>query len=217
MIGSPIAVLKKNTYRQGLEGGLLSRTIVLDGGRTTDIEMVKGAMRLEYGVIDAIDVFVKVGIVGDDFRLNDYPTKGSDINFISETAISYGAGVKATFYEFKQSLLGAGIQLEEFTLVGLNSVDGADARLDWTSYRAFAGLHLDKVPYFVPYGGVYFDLLDAELETVGTSTAGVDTKTDIGLFYGADIPISLVENLLFTVELRLLAENAFSFSFRYAH
>ena len=218
MIGSPVATLQRHAIGVGVEGSLINRELTFETGATPDIDMIKLLFRGSYGIVDWVNIFLSIGNVDDDFKVVNFRGAGADLKFLAEPALAYGGGFKLTLHEFPKFLFGAGGQYEQFTLDGLNSITvtrPVDARLKWMEYRFFVGAHLKDVPYFVPYGGLYFTILNGELRFSPATlpTTNVEESHSVGLFYGGDFKVW--NKVVLSAELHLIAENSIAFSLNY--
>ncbi|MGH7275097.1 MAG: hypothetical protein ACREIQ_11660, partial [Nitrospiria bacterium] len=191
MIGSPVATLQRHAIGVGVEGSLINRELAFETGASPDIDMSEVLFRGSYGVVDWLNVFLSLGSVDDDFNIVNFSGLGADLKFLAEPAMAYGGGVKLTLYKFPKFLLGVGGQFEQFTLDSPSTpTPSVDAKLKWLEYRFFVGAHLNDVPYFVPYGGLYFTGLHGELEFSSSfPTTNVEASQSVGLFYGGDFKI----------------------------
>ncbi len=216
MIGPPIAVYPRGTLAVSIEGDMINRELALDTGDSPDITMIKIMSRGTYGVYHRTNVFLTLGMVDDDFKVPNY--RGTELTFLSQPAMAYGAGFKLTVYEISDFLLGGGGQYERFTLDSENSTSpgpSADAKLQWQEFRFFVGAQVKDIPYFVPYGGLYLTKVRGELSFSGSTPPGTDVQESqsVGIFYGGDFK---VWKLLLSAELHLIAETSVAFSIQYA-
>lgn len=216
LIGAPVAGLKRGALSGSLEGGITNRELDLGSGAAPDIDLVTAAFVLHYGLHDRLAGSLWLGLADDSFRQLNF--RGADLEFHSEPALRYGAGLTVTLYDFGRFVAGGGLQYQRFDLVGLDSLrtsPPADARLRWEEFRFFGGVQLPELPYFVPYGGFYLTVVRGDLEFSPPVTTRVDVEEDqlVGLFYGGDFVF--FEPVAFTMELRLIAETSFGLSLRY--
>jgi hypothetical protein len=219
MIGSPVATLPGRSIAVGVEGGIINRELVFETGPTPDIDMMKIMFRGTYGILDRVNVSLVLGMANDDFRVEDF-SGTSDLKFLGESAFALGGGFKLTLSEFPLFRLGGGAQYEQFTLESRNSTTPpaamSDASFDWSEFLFFLGVHLQEVPYFVPYGGVYLTVLNGELSFSSPTieTINVEENQSIGLFYGGHFMVW--KEFVVGTELHLIAENSIAFSLNYS-
>lgn len=216
MIGSPVATVQSHGLAGGVEVNIINREIDFSTGASPNINMIQVLFRGTYGLIDRVNLFLTIGTADDDFKVPNFST-GVELKFLAEPTVAYGGGFKLTLYEFPKFLLGAGGQYEQFSFDSFNSTNRAppeNATLDWREYRFFIGAHLQDVPYFVPYGGLYMTKLSGKLSFSSLSPTDVGESHSMGIFYGGDFKVW--KKAVLSAELHLIAENAITFSLQYS-
>ena len=212
-----------------------SGQIILEKSVSID-EMYRGMATLSYGILDNLDIYLKVGTAALKVR-SDYKTtwtsNGYELGKLKINAyddLAYGAGVKGKFNFKYDWILGADFQ-------GLRHRNDFKATIPFTDYNS-SGVQIDSgtdyfygkvtalewrvAPYiakklgnFTPYvGGEYSDIrLKSKIRSTETLDFRFRADKIFGAFCGLDYKIS--DNLNLNAEGRFLDQTAAGISVNY--
>ncbi|MHC4118831.1 MAG: hypothetical protein ACYSWO_15125 [Planctomycetota bacterium] len=186
-------------------------------GRNEDIETNMVFANLGYGVLDNLEVFLRLGASAVDIDVENVDWDGSG-------GFAYGVGAKATFCEFVNLKLGALAQMTwvsgdaEVTvvrteiagvpLIGPRDFTG-DGEFEWDEIKIAIGPSFELTEGISIYGGSFYHLIngdfDVDLTMIALDGTGhleqsgdFDEKSDFGFFGGGQIDIT--ERLPFYAE-----------------
>jgi outer membrane protein W len=196
----------------------------LDSGETVKVEidsMYRTMVKASYGVLDNLDVYVKLGTA--DFKMTDVWTEtGEEWHDTAKgkNAFAYGFGAKGT-YELKDGwFVGADVQYlrhkNKYSGSGYDALDPADTD-SWHGKMTFqewqvAPYIAKKIGNFVPYLGVKYSDLRIKEKSVDDDgdedTIKWKADDNVGVFVGTDYKIA--DNWKLNLEGRFVDETAMS-------
>lgn len=158
---------------------------------------------------------------------------GDDASIDTEPGLVWGAGIKTKLWEFAEQGIKLTLDLQ-FTdsdlAVDAAELDGSASRAgaedkkfeirDWqwallASKKYILPMGQSDI-YFIPYAGVTYSLINVEAHFIRSSTDGLystyntSDKNPYGVVLGFDMMPSLTSWYLWTAELRLINETAFT-------
>jgi len=192
-------------------------------------KMYRTMLKTSYGVLENLDVFVKLGVADWDGEAKWYEDgvyDGKEIHK-GKNALAYGIGLKATYPLENDWLIGADLQyLRHKNNYSAKDIDADPTHPDETGKGKMTAQEWHIAPYiakkignFTPYlGAKYSDLRikAKEKEWEGESSdwwIKFKAKRNVGLFLGTDYKIA--DNWKFNLEGRFVDETAMSLAATY--
>jgi opacity protein-like surface antigen len=199
-------------------------------------DMYRALAKIAYGVLDALDVYLKVGVARSaiDTKYTTGPSSNNHesgkLDFIEPGALAYGLGLKYKYDLSDDWSVGLDNQYmrhknsfkakQPFTLyngagavtgIGYDSMCGRITTQEWQSALYIA----KKINNFTPYvGGKYVYLrIDGKITTSLTTSMEFNTKHNFGLFAG--LGYNLNSNIRLNIEGSYLDETAVGFGVNY--
>lgn len=190
-------------------------------------KMYRSMVKLSYGVIDNIDIYVRLGAADFDAKRNWYDGawEVAREDYKGKYAFAYGAGLKCTYPFGDGWLIGADIQYlrhtnnysEPFVIIGDGYTGSGKATFqEWQVAPYIA----KKIGNFLPYlGAKYSDLRIAArsavpwLETPKNWRTRDEADSNFGAFAGIDYKLG--EHWKLNIEGRFVDETAMSVGFGY--
>ncbi len=218
-IGNPVATQKQGTFQANMEIDFTKRDMKSDELDDEDeVNSNRYMMKGVYGFTDALNAFFKVGMVSSEF---DYFV----LDIETDPEVSFGAGAKVTFQDNGKSKFGATLQVLRWTgeeTVSETYFDGyyiyyfnADTEIEATEIDiAIGGCHTvnDKTTL---YGGFVYSMVDGEFKIDEADYKDdIEEDSSIGIFAGLDLNFN--RNAHAGLELRMIAEESFSFLLGFA-
>jgi outer membrane protein W len=182
----------------------------------------QGFIKTSYGVLDNLDIYVKLGVANYKDKLKQYDGNAeyADIVVNSQTGFAYGFGIKGT-YELKDNwLVGCDMQYltskqeqkTRCTLVSSGEEISAKYKKQIMSEWHVSPYVAKRLGKFVPYLGVsYSDFLEKEKKPTIDSWADnvkYKAKYNVGTFVGIDFKMS--DKWKLNLEGRFIDETAVS-------
>lgn len=186
-------------------------------------KMYRIMAKASYGLLDNLDVYVKLGAAdfeaeGKDYENGVYQGK---VNYTGKNAFAYGFGMKGTYALQDNWLLGCDLQY----LSHKNKFKGkwipddpADSEETWTGKATIQEWQVApyvgyKLGNFVPYFGVKYSDLVAKTKDNEGDWEKYKADDNVGVFLGTDYKIG--ENWKLNLEGRFIDETAMSFGATY--
>ena len=127
---------------------------------------------------------------------------GVDLSVDTETAFAWGLGVTVFLYEFDNGIrLGVDGNFRNTA----PSLDEVDVDLEYSEWQIALGVS-KQIDQFVPYGGIKYSDVKAELTVPGLGSEDTGSDNIFGIFLGCDFLAK--ENLSFGIEGRFIDETA---------
>ncbi|MCD6540047.1 MAG: TonB-dependent receptor [Candidatus Omnitrophica bacterium] len=175
-------------------------------------------IKLNYGVVDNLDVYVKLGAGDSKINLDDLRSGTSENNiYDSDYGFAYGVGLKGAFDLENNWLVGCDLQYlrqkADWTPKGDFQGEGDKITIQEWHIAPYVGY---KVGNFIPYFGVRYSDLRAKTEWGGKDAGDwekVKADDNFGVFLGTDYKIA--ENWTLNLEARFIDETAISFGTTY--
>lgn len=218
-------------------------TITINEKIKTEIdEMYRTMVKAGYGLLDNLDVYVRLGVANPDYKGKvdatwtdsagvpplDKGTITGSAKYKGDSAFAYGFGMKGTYDLKNDWLVGCDVQYlrhkNDYKASSiLSSYDDTGTKIgedtnEWKGEITFYEWHIapyvaKKLGNFVPYLGVRYS--DARLKD--KNEWGVTTKIkaddNVGMFLGTDYKLG--ENWKLNLEGRFIDETAMSFGATY--
>lgn len=206
-IGNPVPMLKQGEFGVGLESNYSQRDMELNrrvfgidlADRGIEIRRTTVGARLDYGIIDGLGVFLRMGSSWDEVKgaLGIFDRIDADGN----GEFAAGAGVKVTLYKFTEAIrLGASVQGNYHRLDAHATEEDIMAResleADLFDVTGAVGVSAALDPFTV-YGGVFaswtFATEDFDVVIDGQKVpadATLEEHGNVGLFVGASYPVT---------------------------
>jgi len=183
-IGPTKALQGQKHWSLGLEGAYgQTRTELDDFDMSSQLRENKAYVNLRYGVYEDIDVFGRLGLVA--FEEDSFQDGDADLAF--------GFGAAATLRDKEKIDWGVLAQLSR----GRSSSVGMDSEVEAWSFQVAGGPTYQIRDDMAVYGGLFFYMLDGELE-VGPFDTDMEEEDPFGLFAGIDCTVK--EDMRWTLE-----------------
>ncbi len=228
-MGTPTAGLRQGQLKEGIEYSYGTMDLKLDDGiwiehldglfydagnaeplTLNNFKTNKAFINLGYGIIDGLDVFLRLG--GTTATFGDSIWEDAE-KFDNNADFTFGCGIKATFYEDDNLKLGGLFQANWAEYDGrLSAADWAAADLvemSITQIQVAVGPTYKLADNISIYGGPFFHFvvgdLDDEFSEVsdgGLLTSKYSWELDESLYFGGYIgaQVDIAENFSFNIE-----------------
>ncbi len=189
---------------------------------------------LKFGVtlFDRVEPYIKVGTSNLKVKWRQGGNGSQEVTVDADSGFAWGAGVKGIIWEFEDSGLRLTGDVQYRTTgpdvgdISLNSSDVTDSGADFNIKEWQASIALSKkfeLPlrwqniYIVPYAGI--DVSDSTVDVKFNDPSNPTTDYSLfdssndsiyGAFLGCDIMPSLTSSFIYSMELRLVNEYAFT-------
>ena len=208
-MGPPAAGLEQGQYSLGLEYSYTDMDIDRllpswsSGDPELDIEMNKVYFRYGYGITDAWEAFLRLGVADLDYsREARFTWEGDGTDF------AVGGGVKATFYETDRLTLGALGQISWTNVDGDRQNDNdqqGDFETELIELQLAAGATYTPVERVSVYAGPFLHHIDGHHTTKddgfggdNTNTHSIETNSAFGGYAG--VLVRILDNITVTAE-----------------
>lgn len=175
-------------------------------------KMSRTMVKASYGLLDNLDVYLKLGIVNAEMKAKMIDA-GTEKIFTAkiDNAFAWGVGLKAS-YEFNEDWL-LGVDLQHHLRHKYDARCTYPGRADWDVDYFFYEWHLapyiaKRIENLVPYFGVKYSDLRIKLEKDADNVM-LEADNNFGVFLGTDYKVDDVWSL--NLEARFIDEIAISF------
>ena len=189
-----------------------------------EIEGVGYMFKISNNFYDLVEPYIRIGT--SNFEVN-WNQNSNSITVESKTGFTWGLGVKAKLWEFKdygvKLTLDAQYRKADLDVDSINLSNATDDVFEIEEWQI--GVLASKkfiLPiglrdyYVVPYAGLTFSSSDFDVSFTDSSNGllyslyNADNEEPVGIVLGFDVMPSLLSWYLFNFELRLINETAFS-------
>ena len=157
------------------------------------------AAKLAYTLEKRAELYCLLGAANGELSIE---SGGVDLSIDTETAFAWGIGATVFLYEFDNGIrLGVDGNFRNTA----PSLDEVDVDLEYSEWQIALGVS-KQIDQFVPYGGIKYSDVKAELTVPGLGSEDTGSDNIFGIFVGCDFLAN--ENISVGIEGRFIDETA---------
>jgi opacity protein-like surface antigen len=157
------------------------------------------AAKLAYTLEKRAELYCLLGVANGELSIE---SGGVDLSIDTETAFAWGIGATVFLYEFDNGIrLGVDGNFRNTA----PSLDEVDVDLEYSEWQIALGVS-KQIDQFVPYGGIKYSDVKAELTIPGVGSEDTGSDNIFGIFVGCDFLAN--ENISVGIEGRFIDETA---------